>query len=150
MSYNSKYSGEQVESLLDQVASGGGGGSSDSDRKEVIYWSFTDGPIEDMRPNVVYWYEADNEVIINSFEAPPEEVDSYDEFIVVVVFNAGGGSGGGAGEASLTLPSNVIWANGNIPDVSTAIHWELSISRISDGYGFDRYFAVLTPFKEVE
>lgn len=149
MSYNSKYSGEQVESLLDRVASGGGGGSSDSDRKEVIYWSFTDGPIEDMRPNVVYWYDANTEVIINSFEAPPEGVDSYDEFTVVVGFGAGGTGGGGA-SYSLTLPSNVMWANGNIPDVSTAYYWELSISRISDGYGLDRYFAVLTPFKEVE
>ena len=38
MSYNSKYSGEQVENLLDLVASGGtGGGSGSSSNSSGVY-----------------------------------------------------------------------------------------------------------------
>lgn len=46
---------------------------------------------------------------------------------------------------SLTLPSDVYWANGTIPDIEANVLYELSIER-----GLDIYKAVLVPFKTVE
>jgi len=45
---------------------------------------------------------------------------------------------------SLTLPSDVYWANGTIPDIEANVLYELSIER-----GLDIYKAVLVPFKSV-
>lgn len=145
MSFNSKYSGQQVENLLDQVASGntGGGGESSNARKEVVYeGGVIDYVITAMRPNVVYWLENIKNVTIDSFEAPLQGVDSYDIFTVVMSLDS---QMSNAYDVSLTLPDNILWANGQMPDLKQG-EFELSISRISDGYG-SRYFAVLTPFE---
>jgi hypothetical protein len=120
-------------------------GESSNARKEVVY----EGGMEDcvitaMRPNVVYWLESINHVTIDSFEEPLQDSDSYDIFTAVITL---GIQGGDQKNVSLTLPDNVLWANGEMPDVSGGV-FELSISRISDGYG-SSYFAVLTPFKTI-
>lgn len=146
MSFNSKYSGQQVENLLDQVASGNaGGGGSSNIRNEIIYIDEPQSTIVSMRPNVIYWICGSVRVVIDSFEEPLQEVDSYDVFTAIMsLWNTGGDNE----TVSLTLPDYVLWANGVMPDLSSG-DFELSISRISDGYD-SAYRAVLTPFKGVE
>lgn len=123
--------------------SGGSGTSNGS--KEVIYWSAYSGEtVTNMRPNVIYWILDINNITIESFEEAAPEVESYDLFTAIL--NLGTGNS----EISLTLPDDVLWANGTIPELDNNTTYELSISRISDGYGWNQYFAVLTPFKPVE
>lgn len=147
MSFNSKYSGQQVEALLDQVSSGNtGGGESSNARKEVVYEGGAPNyTITSMRPNVVYWLSDIPNITIDSFEEPLQDIDSYDIFTAVISL---GSAGGDNITVSLTLPDYVFWANGQMPDISSG-YFELSISRISDGYD-SRYFAVLTPFKTID
>ena len=123
----------------------GGGGGSSSGKKEVVVWDFFNGEsVTNMRYDVVYWFVGIDNVIIDSFEEPIAEGYSYDEFTAVVELGVGGAS-----SISLTLPDYVIWANGTIPEVVYGVNqYELSITRISDGYD-SIYRAVLTPFKSV-
>ena len=128
------------------IAIEGGGGGSSSGKKEVVVWDFFNGEsVTNMRYDVVYWFVGIDNVIIDSFEEPIAEGYSYDEFTAVVELGVGGAS-----SISLTLPDYVIWANGTIPEVVNGVNqYELSITRISDGYD-SIYRAVLTPFKSVE
>lgn len=173
MSYNSKYKGSEIEELLDSVGdkqdklvsgtniktingqsilgsgnieiSGGSSGGSESSnaRKEVVYGGeMLDYVITDMRANVVYWVESVDNIIIDSFEESLQGVDSYDIFTVVISLGTVFGA-----IVSLTLPDDVFWANGVIPEIVEG-DYELSISRISDG-NLTKYFAVLTPFKSI-
>lgn len=158
-----KYVDEYVNAKQDQLVSGtniktingqsllgsgnitieGGGGSS-SGSKEVIYWYVSSGDtITGMRPNVVYWVLDLLNITIESFEEATPEVESYDLFTAILALGVGNS------EISLTLPDYVLWANGTIPELDSGTTYELSISRISDGYGWYNYFAVLTPFKSV-
>lgn len=125
--------------------SGSGGGGASSGKKEVVVWDFFNGEsVTNMRYDVVYWFVGIDNVIIDSFEEPIAEGYSYDEFTAVVELGVGGAS-----SISLTLPDYVIWANGTIPEVVYGVNqYELSITRISDGYD-SIYRAVLTPFKSV-
>lgn len=127
------------------IAIEGGGGGSSSGKKEVVVWDFFNGEsVTNMRYDVVYWFVGIDNVIIDSFEEPIAEGYSYDEFTAVVELGVGGAS-----SISLTLPDYVIWANGTIPEVVYGVNqYELSITRISDGYD-SIYRAVLTPFKSV-
>lgn len=132
--------GESILGSGDIEISGGASGV----KKEVIYWDASSGDtITGMRPNVVYWVLDNNNITIESFEEAAPEVESYDLFTAILALGAG------AIEISLTLPDYVAWANGIIPELVNGISYELSISRISDGYGWYNYFAVLTPFKLV-
>lgn len=114
-----------------------------SGKNEVEYISDLVVTIGEMRPNVVYWIDGADDVMIDSFKAPVSGVETYDVFTAVMIL----GSMPSA-SVSLTLPDNVTWANGEIPTIEVN-NYELSISRISDGYGYINYFAVLTPFKSV-
>ena len=118
-------------------------GESSNARKEIVYaGGLIDHVITAMRPNVVYWLENIKNVTIDSFEAPLQGVDSYDIFTVVMSLDS---QMSNAYDVSLTLPDNILWANGQIPDLKEG-EFELSISRISDG-DLSYYYAVLTPFK---
>lgn len=119
----------------------GGGGASSDGRKEVIYYDSW-WPITNMRPNVIYWVAGVDSLIIHSFEAPTQDVDTYDVFTAVISLGLSSDS-----NVSLTLPDYIRWANGEIPDATELdVICELSISRISDGVS-STYLAVLTPFK---
>ena len=134
--------------MVDLGTIGGGGGSSSGGessnaRKEVVYeGGCISHVITAMRPNVVYWLESIKDITIDSFEAPLQGVDSYDIFTVEISL---GNVGGGHETVSLTLPDYVLWANGEMPDLSEG-YFELSISRISDG-DYSLYFAELTRFE---
>lgn len=126
---------------------GGGsssGGESSNTRKEIVYLDMMDSTITSMRPDVVYWLADVRYITIDSFEEPLQDSDSYDIFTAVISL---GHFGGDTTSVSLTLPDYVFWANGQMPDLTQG-NFELSISRISDGYSY-KYFAVLTPFKTI-
>lgn len=133
--------GQSILGSGDIEISGGASGA----KKEVIYWDIWSGEtITSMRPNVIYWILDLNNITIESFEEAAPEVESYDLFTAILALGNSAGS-----EISLTLPNYVLWANGTIPELDNGSTCELSISRISDGYGMYNYFAVLTPFKLV-
>lgn len=51
---------------------------------------------------------------------------------------------------SLILPEEVLWANGEIPEIQPTVYYELSITRTLHGMTEKAYYkAVLTPFKPV-
>lgn len=63
-----------------------------------------------------------------------------------IVFYGGTFSG-----ISLILPEDVLWANGEIPEIQPEVYYELSITRTLHGMTEKAYYkAVLTPFKPVE
>lgn len=138
--------GESILGSGDITISSGGSSSGDESsnaRKEIVYkGGLSDYTITSMRPNVVYWLDGVENVTIDSFEEPLQGVDSYDIFTVVMLLESLGNN-----DVSLTLPDNVLWANGQIPDLTMG-EFELSISRISDG-DFTKYSAVLTQFKPI-
>lgn len=139
--------GRTVEDAIKSSISGGSSGSGESSnaRKEVVYGGgVTDYVITAMRPNVVYWLDNIKNVTIDSFEAPLQGVDSYDIFTVVMSLNS---QMSNVYDVSLTLPDNILWANGQMPDLKEGA-FKLSISRISDG-DLSYYFAVLTPFDTI-
>lgn len=124
----------------------GGGGSSNSGKQE-IEWA-TPG-ITAMRPNVIYWLDGYHFLDIQDFEPAPEEVDSYDVFTVVATLAPMAGVGN---SLHFSIPEYVRWANGQVPEIpesAEGFSFELSISRVSDGYGYELYNAVLTPFEAV-
>ena len=103
-----------------------------------------------MRPNVIYWCYGASHWTIESFEAPLQEQTSYDVFTAIIELGDGADP-----SLSITLPDYVQWANGIMPELPEDFcECELSIGRISDGYGreigSEYYYAVLTPFKAVE
>lgn len=122
-----------------------GGGGSSSGKKEVVYWDIVKGEsVTNMRSDVVYWFTGIDNVIIDSFEEPIAEANSYDVFTAVLDLGMGG-----LVSISLTIPDYVRWANGTIPEIVIGDRYELSIARVSDGY-YSQYNAVLTPFKRIE
>lgn len=150
MSYNSKYTGQQVEALLDMVSQGGGtggeGGSSGSGggdtAKEVVY--VFDGVIEELEPNKVYIYESSNlEFEIQSIQEPYEDYAEYH-----VIFEAQPYVGSVTYTPTITLPDNINWANGNIPDLTEQGIYELSIVYWF-GVNDSGYNAVITKFKTI-
>lgn len=131
---------------------GGGGGSSE---KEVI-WGDGLESITNLQPNKIYYIYNENgsngsTLSIESFEPRPADREYYDVF--TIVGNMGMDQDGGSTDTdepiTLILPDNILFASNDIPVVKRGQWFELSISRISD-YGMENYFAVLTPFKEVE
>ena len=127
-----------------------GGGSSSGGKEVVEFEGIGSRTITNMRPNVIYWCYGTSHLIIESFEAPLQEQTSYDVFTAIIEL------GGDMSQSlSITLPDYVKWANGIMPEFPEDFYMcELSISRITDGYGMEigaeYYHAVLTTFKSVE
>lgn len=148
--FNSKYTGQQVEDLLDQVANGeagGGGGSSSGSGKEYIVVEPDLSPagseayISNIVPNKTYIVSEPVSLLsINQFSVSDALSDEYN-----VIFKAD------SGETILTIISDysIYWANGVIPTIEAAVVYELSIQRVRLG-GRNFFNAVLTPFKSIE
>lgn len=116
----------------------GGGGS----QNEVIELDSALVNISNMLPNVIYYRYPGFvlSVTITSFSTSDSMVDEY---TIVGRF----GTGSGEDETAImpiTLPENVVWANGTIPIIYESDEFELSITRRGE-----LYKAVLTPFKSV-
>ena len=135
--FNSKYTGEQVESLLDIVSQGGGSKSvksapTDNMSGEILI-NFSVVP---MQPDVVYVANTPVNAIYNLTLAEPQTLSvtytlHFTMADVVGIF---------------VFPENLLWANGKIPTIEAGASYELSIvaTKLTDEY---IYKAVLTSFK---
>ena len=182
MSYNSKYTGEQVEEYLDRIANGELGGITEEadpifsaspaagiTTEQIAEWNEKQDAITDLAtirsgaekgatavqptslanvntasvslvltPNTIYnCTSALTDITISSFNTTSEGYEEY-----MVLFKSGGAM-------TLSLPSNVYWANGEKPDIDADTEYELSISkRLVDGANI--FKAILVPFKTIE
>lgn len=123
--YNSKYSGEQIDALLDQVASGnaggGGGGGSTGGVEGGIQWTMRnaadyidDNGVIELDPFAVY-YGADfgngGTILFNYSDY------NYNEWRIIFYIAPG---------ASLNTAVD-FWVNGIAPDISEGGIYELSV-----------------------
>ena len=109
-----------------------------------------------LKPNqiVLYTSPIDN-INVNGFEITPFDIESanpyngyYDEYCIV--FKTGLALPDGSSTFSMTLPSNILWANGSIPEIEANTEYELSITRRAFNSTTSHFKAVLIPFKPLE
>lgn len=91
-----------------------------------------------LTPNTIYnCTSALTDITISSFNTTSEGYEEY-----MVLFKSGSAM-------TLSLPSDVYWANGENPDIDADAEYELSISkRLVDGANI--FKAILVPFKTIE
>lgn len=143
--FNSKYTGQQVEDLLDQVASGnaGGGGGKEIVEIAVMNGSISFAGIEGrpaFEPGKIYYATTPvlETVSIYSVIPPTENIGEYSLHF----------SYGDTDFAEFEAPSDWLWANG-IPTIEAGVSYELSVVATKLGSDYI-YKAVLTKFKPVE
>ena len=156
--FNSKYTGQQVEDLLDQVASGdageGGGGSSGGGGVETISLSGgLSAPliIEEMLAEKRYYLYIDedaygnkDQIVIGGFEGDGVKDGAHIRHFYAVIECVS--AMGNQFNVSLSLPDvDIHWSTGTpIPIVGDG-RYELSITQVCET-GFAYYNAVLTSF----
>lgn len=143
MSYKSKYTGAEIDNLLDQVASGNtgsgntGSGNSGSNQMNIeeidLVWEL------ELNPNTVYISTGLNYGLNISNIVPPSNGELTAQYIVHCNIATGGNDG-------IVVPDTVRWANGVLPDISLGGDYELSVvaTKMGDNY---IYKAVLTRFQ---
>lgn len=136
MAYNSKYTGTEVENLLDQVKNGnvGGSGSNQMNIEEIdLVWEL------ELNPNTVYISAGLNYGLNISNIVPPLNGALTAQYIVHCSIATGGNDG-------IVVPDSVKWANGVLPDISLGGDYELSVvaTKMGDNY---IYKAILTRFQ---
>lgn len=114
MSYNSKYSGQQVEDLLDQVAEGGGSSSGGSGAYAEVSHGTGDTAFA-LTPNTFHVWD---EVAELDLSFADENVGVANEYLFQ--FESG------ATATSLTLPDTVQWVNGE-PAIEPNKTYQVSI-----------------------
>ena len=122
------------------------GGSS----KDVVQVPSSTGVVNDMLSNTIYVSNIDiamSSLKIYSFSTTSE---LYEEYQAIVRFH---NTIPIEGPVTISLPTNVIWANGKIPELPTlqqgeSIIYELSVAKTTLD-GVDYFKAVLVPFKSV-
>lgn len=87
-------------------------------------------------PGYIYiiHYSSPMSLKINSFDPPAEEVGEYTFYLYNV--------------STLTLPSDVLWANGILPEMDASKHYELSVVAAKTGDSYI-YKAILTAFTTI-
>ena len=130
----------------------GGGGSSSGSQKEIVIAEvregslvFTEGRNLPFEPDKIYIAEdvvTDN-FFIGSVVPPTSYYGEYN-----VCFSVGVKSVLSP-EIIFDLPSEWVFANGNIPAIEEGVYYELSVVATKQGNSFI-YKAVLTPFKPIE
>ena len=115
-----------------------GGGSSSGGGKEVVVTSYL-GAISPHTIYVLNW--TIDSLYIDSFVTSSAPYETYD-----IIFKSAEMILGG--DFSITLPSNIWWANGIVPTVEVDTLYELSIVKTTIE-NIDYFSAVLTPFKSV-
>lgn len=136
MAYNSKYTGAEVENLLDQVKNGnvGGSGSNQMNIEEIdLVWEL------ELNPNTVYISTELNHGLNISNIVPPLNGALTAQYIVHCNIATGGRDG-------IVVPDTVRWANGVLPDISLEGDYELSIVATKIGNNYI-YKAILTRFQ---
>lgn len=91
-----------------------------------------------LTPNTIYnCTSALSDIAVTSFNTTSEGYEEY-----MVLFKSGSAT-------TISLPSDVCWANGEQPEIDADTEYELSISkRVVDGA--DIFKAILVPFKTIE
>ena len=144
-------SGENIKTINGESILGSGDLIIESGGKKVVSGDNMGADIT-LKPNEIVLYVAtiDN-INVNGFEITPFDIESanpyngyYDEYCIV--FKTGIRSS----TFSITLPSNVLWANGSIPEIEANTEYELSITRRAFNSTTYWFKAILTPFKQVE
>jgi hypothetical protein len=122
---------------------GEGGGSGGG--KEVVWIS--NGVIELLERDKIYIVSDSSNSRTFEIQAI-EEVDNAGEYAEYTVIFASEDDMGRGIPLSITLPENVYWANGQIPDLTLDANYELSIVSwaVANNAGLN---AVITPFKPV-
>lgn len=124
-----------------EAGEGGGGGGSST--KEVVF--INDGYIELLEPDKIYVVTGFGKetIRINEIQYPDADVA---EFTVLCNWGDPVGNGVSQEAPSLLLPlASITWANGEIPSLSGAEAFELSILYYYTT-SLDGFYAVLTPF----
>lgn len=148
--FNSKYSGEQVEELLDQVAdgnTGGGGGGGITVSSETIVTENSTAPAflstGQIKNNEVYILTSDiSSLTINNL-AFSEHTKDYEKFTMIFTTASSASFNG------VSFPADWQWANGVAPNVEKGVTYELSVAYYARFSSSVRYNAILTPFKAV-
>lgn len=114
MSFNSKYSGQQVENLLDQVASGntGGGGSSAYPRIDYM-WTAGSATIS---PNTFHVWGSVTGLSIEFGEEISGVANEYLFQFTCDLYD----------ESVITLPDTIVWANGE-PTFDSGGTYQISV-----------------------
>lgn len=113
MSYNSKYSGQQVEELLDQVANGGGSSSGSGAYAEVNHG--TSDTTFTLTPNTFHVWD---EVASLDLSFANEQAGVANEYLFQFT--------SGATATTLTLP-DVKWANDSAPTIAENMIYQVSV-----------------------
>lgn len=120
MSYNSKYTGEQVEELLDQVASGntgGGGGSSSGGSSAYAEVNHGTGDTTFvLTPNTFHVWD---EVASLDLSFADEQAGVANEYLFQFT--------SGATATTLTLPDGLKWANDSTPTIAENMIYQMSV-----------------------
>lgn len=118
MSYNSKYTGQEVEILLDQVASGnaGGGSSSGGSGAYAEVKHGTNDTTFTLTPNTFHIWDEVSELTLN---LGSETNGVANEFLFQ--FSSG------ATATTLTLPDNIKWAKDSAPTIAENKIYQVSI-----------------------
>lgn len=140
MGFNSKYKSSKIEEMLDKIADGEIGGG-----KEVLsapiassYAVYFDSNTP-MLPNKIYVANSGYTIVVIESITPPEGVCGEYSLHFYATSTS----------TTLALPSNVLWANGEVPIIEAGCYYELSIMATrTDSFSYI-YKAILTPFKSV-
>ena len=114
MSYNSKYSGQQVEDLLDQVASGGSSSGGSGAYAEVNHG--TSDTTFSLTPNTFHIWD---EVASLDLSFADEQAGVANEFLFQFT--------SGATATTLTLPDGLKWANDSAPTIAENMIYQVSV-----------------------
>lgn len=120
MSFNSKYSGQQVENLLDQVANGnagGGGGGITTPLYPIEYHTMDDDNVSLDAGKYHMWPMPIDSLTISLGRPSGAYCPHW-------IFRFTSGTNG----TTLTLPDGIVWANGNEISISANKTYEISIT----------------------
>lgn len=118
MSYNSKYTGQQVEELLDQVANGntGGGSSSGGSGAYSLVEHGTSDTTFTLTPNTFHVWD---EVASLDLSFGTETSGVANEYLFQFT--------SGATATTLTLPDDIKWANDSAPTIAENMIYQISV-----------------------
>lgn len=105
MAYNSKYTGAQVENLLDQVANGGGGTSGYAGMP-VVEVGYQDATTYILQPNT-YYKQTGTLDGVDFILGDVIEDTKVNEYLLEI--------NDSSRVIDITFPSTIVWANGEAP-----------------------------------
>lgn len=128
--YNSKYSGKQIDDLLDIVSQGGGGGGSSSgssnypvvDARAMLQGNLAQSSTLTMEQDTYYYLDASDMSGNISLVLNTTDDSALHEFILEIKTPSFGG-------LSISLPGDVVWQNDDYPELGDGWVFVISIVR---------------------